>query len=55
MAGNVKALKYALNHQLVYRDPAAQLDKVRKPVEPYKRVSNHLVYRDPAAQLDKVT
>ncbi|KAK6194382.1 hypothetical protein SNE40_000023 [Patella caerulea] len=36
---NVRALRYALNHQLVYRDTSKlQLDAVKKPVKPYRRV-----------------
>lgn len=38
MQGNIKALKYALNHELVYRDSAALLHKVGKPVPPYQKV-----------------
>ena len=38
MHGNIKALKYALGHELVYRDPAARLDRISKPVEPYRKV-----------------
>jgi len=38
MQGNVRALKNALNHELIYRDSAAKLDKVQKPVEPYRKV-----------------
>lgn len=37
MQGNIKALKYALNHELVYRDSAALLHKVGKPVPPYQK------------------
>ncbi|KAL4220511.1 X-ray radiation resistance-associated protein 1 [Mactra antiquata] len=37
MPGNVKALKYALGHELVYRDPAVRLDRISKPVEPYRK------------------
>ncbi|XP_052782406.1 X-ray radiation resistance-associated protein 1-like isoform X2 [Mya arenaria] len=37
MHGNIKALKYALGHELVYRDPAACLDRISKPVEPYRK------------------
>ncbi|XP_046374524.2 X-ray radiation resistance-associated protein 1-like [Haliotis rufescens] len=36
--GNVRALKYALTHQLVYRDPSVHLDKVTRPVPEYRRV-----------------
>ncbi|XP_046584130.1 X-ray radiation resistance-associated protein 1-like [Haliotis rubra] len=36
--GNVRALKYALTHQLVYRDPTIHLDKVKRPVQEYRRV-----------------
>ena len=39
MQGNIKALKYALNHELVYRDSAALLHKVGKPVPPYQKVT----------------
>lgn len=38
MQGNIKALKYALNHELVYRDSVALLHKVGKPVPPYQKV-----------------
>ncbi|KAL3847386.1 hypothetical protein ACJMK2_018301 [Sinanodonta woodiana] len=38
MQGNIKVLKYALAHELVYRDPAVQLDRISKPVEPYRRM-----------------
>ena len=38
MHGTIKALKYALGHELVYRDPAARLDRISKPVEPYRKV-----------------
>ncbi|XP_069103439.1 X-ray radiation resistance-associated protein 1-like [Argopecten irradians] len=37
MQGNVRALKYALNHELVYRDSAAHLDRVTRHIEPYKK------------------
>ncbi|KAK3589901.1 hypothetical protein CHS0354_034913 [Potamilus streckersoni] len=37
MQGNIKVLKYALAHELVYRDPAVQLDRISKPVEPYRK------------------
>ncbi|XP_060073090.1 X-ray radiation resistance-associated protein 1-like [Ylistrum balloti] len=37
MQGNVRALKYALNHELVYRDPAVHLNKVTRHIEPYKK------------------
>ncbi|CAG2241615.1 X-ray radiation resistance-associated protein 1 [Mytilus edulis] len=37
MQGNVKALKFALGHELVYRDAAARLDRIEKSVEPYKK------------------
>ncbi|XP_053404342.1 X-ray radiation resistance-associated protein 1-like isoform X2 [Mercenaria mercenaria] len=37
MHGTIKALKYALGHELVYRDPAARLDRISKPVEPYRK------------------
>ncbi|XP_021372100.1 X-ray radiation resistance-associated protein 1-like [Mizuhopecten yessoensis] len=37
MQGNVRALKYALNHELVYRDPAVHLHKVTRHIEPYKK------------------
>jgi hypothetical protein len=38
MQGNVRALKYALGHELVYRDAAARLDRIQKPVPPYRKV-----------------
>ena len=38
MHGNIKALKYALGHELIYRDPQARLDRISKPVEPYRKV-----------------
>uniref|UniRef100_K1QHF6 Uncharacterized protein n=1 Tax=Magallana gigas TaxID=29159 RepID=K1QHF6_MAGGI len=40
MQGNIKALKYALNHELVYRDSAALLHKVGKPVPPYQKIQS---------------
>lgn len=41
MQGNVKALKFALGHELVYRDAAARLDRIEKLVEPYKKVRKY--------------
>ncbi|XP_060557943.1 X-ray radiation resistance-associated protein 1-like isoform X2 [Ruditapes philippinarum] len=38
MHGTIKALKYALGHELVYRDPAVRLDRISKPVEPYRKL-----------------
>ncbi|XP_064615202.1 X-ray radiation resistance-associated protein 1-like [Liolophura sinensis] len=35
--GNVRALKYALGHQLVYRDAVPQLDVIKKRVKAYNR------------------
>lgn len=43
MQGNVKALKFALGHELVYRDAAARLDRIEKSVEPYKKVREYYV------------
>ncbi|KAH3807141.1 hypothetical protein DPMN_135474, partial [Dreissena polymorpha] len=50
MHGNIKALKYALGHELVYRDPAARLDRISKPVEPYRR-PNLYQPKPPASEL----
>lgn len=38
--GNVRALKYALSHPLVYRDPNVDLDKVKRTVPEFRRVNN---------------
>ncbi|XP_035827301.1 X-ray radiation resistance-associated protein 1 isoform X2 [Aplysia californica] len=35
--GNIRALKHTLSHQLVYRDPAIELSKVKKMVQEYRR------------------
>lgn len=37
--GNVRALKYALGHPLVYRDPNVDLDKVKRTVPEFRRVN----------------
>ena len=36
--GNVRALKHALGHTLVYRDPAVDLDRVKRTGPEFRRV-----------------
>ena len=36
--GNVRALRYMLDHPLVFRDNTIHLEKRQKPFEPYRRV-----------------
>ena len=36
--GNVRALKYTLDHPLVFRDHEVRLDKQQKPYEPFTKV-----------------
>jgi hypothetical protein len=38
--GNVRALKHALGHSLVYRDNHVDLDRVKRTVPEYRRVSH---------------
>ncbi|KAL5004765.1 hypothetical protein ScPMuIL_018221 [Solemya velum] len=38
MQTSIRALKYALNHELVYRDHAVELNRVQKAVEPYQKL-----------------
>ncbi|XP_076453924.1 X-ray radiation resistance-associated protein 1-like [Babylonia areolata] len=35
--GNVRALKHALGHTLVYRDPSVDLDRVKRTVQEFRR------------------
>ncbi|CAG5120231.1 unnamed protein product, partial [Candidula unifasciata] len=54
--GNVRALRHALNHLLVFRDPAVELNKVHKMVQEYRRVPvpparPHLTYQQKVDQV----
>ena len=36
--GNVRALRYMLDHPLVFRDNTIHLEKRQKPFQPYRKV-----------------